>query len=688
MGQDRLWQMDYLRRLGAGTLAEVMGPSLLESDRLHRTLGLRRVANTIVSGYDAPTRSAVQAFVGGVNLARDEAERNGLPFEFELLEYGPAPWTMDDSELVLRAFWWQLTGRFFFACGPEFAARALGEPALVEALLTPEGRGETIWPEGVPYPDGPRWGSARPAGSMPQAPGDTGSNNWVVGPGRSTTGAALLAGDPHVPLGLPSVWYEARVSGGGLDLCGAFAVGTPGAFYGRNPAVSWALTNNISSLRDLYVEVTDDFDPSRYRRPDGWHGIRERVEFIDVRNAPREELRIREVDHGPIVSELLPVYARTGETVSLRWVGHDPSTELAIMLAYVRAQTAAEFRAVLCDWACPTFNYVFADQSGEIGYQLTGKIPLRRRQAAGYRHGGDADDLWRGSIPFEGLPALSEPPRGWLGTANNPVATHDWPYPLSGFWPSDYRMQRLRQLWDAPGTVSPEAMVAGQMDVVSPRAQEWAGPMAGALRKAGIADPLLNELESWDCVFQVESRPACIFETFFLTWGRAALAWRLPGAMVGDLLMPAAGLMGRLLGGDVAGWFGGEDTRLAALRSAWDASLAWLEERQGPDRCTWHWGAVHTVTFSHPLGQTPVLRELLQRGPYPAMGTWNTLNNSPYPVDRPFEAVSGVSYRFLSDLAGATQGINSGGASGHPGSPHYADQIPLWLRGDYHLFGD
>lgn len=684
MGQDRLWQMDYLRRAADGTLAEILGPAGLENDRVSRTLGLRRVAEAGAAALSGEVRLALDSFCGGVNAARTLAERDGLPFEFDFLEYAPAPWTPADSLAGLRGFWWYLTGRFPVICLPEFARRILGDGPFLTEFMKPEGGSETIWPRGVPYPDGPRWEGGRLDGPPASAPGGVGSNNWVVGPSRSTTGLPMLASDPHVVFAQPNCWYEARMRGGDLDTCGAMAVGVPGIFFGRNRDVAWGLTNNISTLRDLYVEVTDDMDPSRYQRGTAWKGMESRREIIQVRGAEPVELVVKEVDHGPVVSEILPEFARGHETVSLRWVGHEATREVEAMLGYQRAASVAEFREHLRLWDCPTFNFHLADRSGQIAYQLTGKIPLRHIAERGYRPGEDPQHAWAGYVPFEGLPYTTEPPEGWLGSANNRVVTDDWPYPLSGTWPSDYRMQRLVQYLNQPGTISPEDMARGQMDEYSVRASKWSLAAVAALRESGIEDPLLSEIETWDHIYTVDSRAALAFETFFASWSKAVLTLRLPANLLPYSFPLAAGLVERLWVEDSIDWFPTPAERTAALRTAWSDGLAWLEERLGADRSAWRWGALHTVTLHHPLSTNALLRGLLTRGPYEHGGTWNTLNNSLYQPHKLFETFSGVSYRLLVDLAGKTQAVNPGGQSGHPGSPHYDDQMSMWQRGDYH----
>jgi penicillin amidase len=685
MGQDRLWQLDFLRRWGEGTQAEVLGPAMLPQDRLARTLNFAGTAARGAALLAGPARRLLEAFVAGVNLAREQALECGLPFEFRLLEYQPEPWSLEATLVVQRAFWWQLTGRFPILCLPEAALRLLGPGPRWEALFSVETTGEverTIWPPELPVPRGPAAGTGG-SGRGPAEPDLPGSNNWAVAGTRSASGTALLAGDPHLPLGAPSVWYEAALRGGALDVAGAMPAGIPAVLYGRNPHAAWAITNNISSLRDLYVEVTEDFDPLRYRRGAGWHTMAEREEVIPVRGGSPERLVVREVDHGPVVSSLLPDYAPRDEVVSLRWVGSEPTPELEAAFALMQARSVPALRDALREWACPTFNFVLADDTGSVGYQLTGRIPLRKAPARGYRPGDDPDHAWQGYVPFAGLPACTNPPAGWVGSANNRVAPDDWPYPLSGTWPSDLRMRRMADVLGAGRPLDLAAMAALQLDVLSLRGASLRDAAVAALREAGVRDPLLAELAEWDGTHPVESRPALVFEAFYLEWSRAVYAARLPPRMHAPLLVNSAGLVRRLLHQDDLEWFPGPGARPAALRSAWAAGRALLGRLLGEDRSAWRWGALHTLTLAHPAAVTPVLADLLNRGPTAHPGTWNCLNNSLHELDTPFSTVSGVSYRYVTDLGGEARAVNCGGQSGHPGSPHYADQVPLWAAGQY-----
>lgn len=684
MAEDRLFQLDYLRRAAGGRLAEVMGPAGAEGDRVSRVLDLAGTARRCAAAQEAGTAAAVEAFAAGVNLARAAAVAGGLPFEFRLLEYSPEPWTAIDTHLVLRAFWWQLTGRFPILCVPEFLKRHL--PAeLYRRFLLPEGEELTIWPPGLPFPGAGRGSGSGRVGDE-AAPG---SNNWVVSGTRTVSGAPLLCSDPHVPFALPSVWYEAALHCPQFSACGAGYAGVPGFFFGRSGRLAWGLTNNISSLRDLYLEVTDDFDPNRYVRVDAgghrhWRGMTSRTERIQVRGAPSIEIEVREVDHGPVVTDILPEFMPRDETVSLRWVGHGATREQEALLGLAMAGSVREAREVLRGWSCPTFNFVLADSSGEIGYQLTGAIPLRQAEERGYRPGDDPAHAWAGAVPYEGLPAFSNPPQGWLGSCNNRVVDAAWPHALSGTWPSDVRMRRLAAVLNTPGSFDAPAMARLQGDNVSVRAIEWRLPAARALESAGVSDPLVAEWVAWDGAFEPESRAALTFEAFFLHWSREALLARLPENLLGVVFPVSAGLTEPLLLEDPAGWFASPEARRTALRAAWDGAARLLERELGPDRSAWSWGRLHTLTLRHPAATTAPLRDLLNRGPFALGGGWNTLNNSLFEFGRPFAVQNGVSYRLLVDMAGDCLAVTPGGQSGHPGSPHYDDQFELWRQGRYH----
>ena len=519
MAQDRLWQLDYLRRRALGRLAEILGPDSLDSDVLVRTVGINRIARRKVEALSKRTLGWLEAFSSGVNSLMEEC-KDRVPIEFDLLDYRPEPWSASDTVAVWTELQWYLTGRMPVIFLPELAKRYLADTPLYPAFLTPEAGDETIVPAGS-YP-------AHAAGSQPvgEVVGDpdegTGSNNWVVAGSRSASGAPMVSSDPHIAFGSVSCWYEVHLSGGSFNVAGAHYVGVPGLFFfGRNDRVAWGLTNNICSQRDLYQETTDPEHPGAFLYGYSWEPARELTESIAVKGADTVTKTIRFSRNGPIVDELLPEPARSTGPISLRWLGAGQSDEITSMLGANAAGSCDEFREALREWVVPTFSFGFADVDGHIGYQSVGRIPIRSSWDRGYRPGWEPEHQWRGVVPYDQMPRLADPPQGWVRSANNRTVAEDFPYPLSGQWNSGQRARRIRQMLEENGDFDRDRFSRMQTDTLSLRAVEGVPHLIRLL-----GDPsdervqrALAYLDSWDCRIEPDSVAASIFELFFVRWG-------------------------------------------------------------------------------------------------------------------------------------------------------------------------
>lgn len=681
MAQDRLFQMDYLRRQALGRLAEVFGEEQVTSDVLYRTLGIHRIAEREVEQLADEARAVLEAFSAGVNAF---IAQGVLPFEFEVLEYEPAAWQPRDSVAALRAFWWYLTGRLYLLAGPEMAKRFLGDEKLYRAFLTPEGDEETIIPRGS-YPTVGAGVSARPVpvpvGETIAGPDGVGSNNWVVSGAKSSSGKPLVASDPHLPLGVPSVWYEVHLSGAGFNVAGIALPGTPGVRMGRNQRVVWCATNNICSLRDLYrLPVSDD--GKRYEWMGEQRDFKTVVEEMDVKGKASVLHEVRWTHVGPVVNHLLPDAVNADPPIALRWTGLEHADDVQVMLDFERAESVADLRAALRRWKLPTWNFLGADADGHIAYQCVGQIPWRGRWERGFRDANDADDDWRGFVPFEGIPHWVDPERGWIASANNAVVGNDYAHPLFGTWGGDHRARRLRDLLTALEKFSLNDFQTLQMDVHSVRAQELAPLLLNFL--SPDANGVIKHLREWDFRFTEDSVGATLFDVWFNRWSHRVARERFPQELDSLLVPQIYGLANALLRGDDARWFGGKDVSQLARQCLVEA-IAWLREKMGDDVNQWQWGKLHTLTLQHPLSNRGgLLREVVTIGPLPHHGGYNTINNANVAYGT-HETWAGVSYRLTCDLSEpALHGCNCGGQSGQPGSPHYADQLDDWLQGRFH----
>lgn len=696
--QDRLWQLDYYRRRATGTLAEVLGPEAVESDRIVKTVGLPHLAEREWEQLDVDTVRALEAFAAGINAYAQSLPPERWPIEFALLGDEPRPWQPVDSLAVLAEFRWYLTGRFPVLCIPELARRVLGDGLLWQATITPEADDESILPPGS-YANVRRHGEAfHPTGGGDPSVG-TGSNNWVLAPGRTHHGRPLLASDPHIAYGALSCWHEAHLCGGGYNVAGMNYLGLPGIMFGRNEHVAWGITNNICSQRDLYLEETSPEHPGCFRFGDHWEKAATREEVIEVRGAAPVRFTVTSSRNGPIVSDVLPEVMRDGRPVSLKWLGaclplalgEGPgvrhSGELAALLAANRAKSAAELRRSFETWVVPTFNVVYADTTGHVGYQAIGRIPVRDNWRHGYRRGWTPEDQWRELVTYDGMPHVENPARGWVGTANNRNAPPDYPYPLSGCWGPGHRGRRLRQVLDEDRRFTLDDCRRLQHDVVSLRAAEGVPGLLTLLDDAPADSPTgqaCEHLRAWDYQMQPDSVAASIFEVFFQHWCLTVAAARFEPDQAKFIAGANWGLALRLLTeGDTLGWFENRDLR-GEVHSTFERALDELRQRMGPDMAAWQWGQLHRLTMHHPLSHRGELGQLLDRGDLPIGGNLVTLNNMGY--DENYRVVHGANYRMLVDLTEVGMwAASASGNSGNPGSLNYCDQIDDWNAGHEHF---
>lgn len=699
MALDRLWQLDCYRRQAQGTLAEILGadacpmatggaPRALDRDIAARTIGFQHIARRQWAQMAPQVKQRLEAFAAGINQVRDESLSN-LPIEFALLDYSPAPWHPLDTLAVWIEFQYYLTVRLPVIVMPELARRELPNEELYQAYLAGEADSESILPAGP--------GSSQGAGIAGRAVGEpeegVGSNNWVVAGTRTARGHSLLASDPHIAFNAVSCWYEAHLAdASGLNVAGAGYIGVPGVLFGRNMDVAWGITNNICSQRDLYLEQTDPRHPDQYRAGDQWVPVRQRQERIAVRNGAPVDLTVRISPNGPIVNHLLPDFARDWGPVSLKWMGavleagdeDNGHFEIGAMMQSNRARNCHEFRSALRSWRVPTLSMIFADVQGHIGYQCTGRIPLRTHWQRGFRRGWHRGDAWVGSIPFVGLPAMADPGHGWIRTANNRTASDDFPFPLSGTWASGYRARRIRHVLEENSRLSRADCMNLQMDTLSLRAVECLPHLQDLLQDVQDerVQAALDIWTHWNRRMDPDTVGSTLFETFFALWQSAVAAARFSEQTAGYLDGGAAGLAVALLKEDAAGWFADANQRracvLESLLQAWQK----LSRELGPDPAGWQWQCVHKIRLDHPLAYLPAPGELLNRGGQPVGGSGITICNTG--VDPNYMSAMGANYRIVAELdaqAPVLYAVDAAGQSGHAGSPHYCDQLPFWLAG-------
>ncbi|HET7880661.1 MAG TPA: penicillin acylase family protein [Acetobacteraceae bacterium] len=655
MAEDRLWQMDRLRRRALGRQAEILGSAYLASDIAHLTVGIDQIAAREVDAMDEATRQLVLSLVAGINRCIEQMGRD-LPPEFRKLGYEPEPFAVRDVVAIARGIWWSLNGRIDRIVAAE-AARLL--PEQFRAMyLTPEASEHRVMQHAAGSDDA------------------TGSNNWAVHGSRSASGKPVLCGDPHQPFWVPSTWYEYALHGPEDDVAGAGHPGFPGMWWGSNGDIAWAITNNMASTRDLYVEQVDPADLRRYRDGDAWRAFDERRVDIKVRGASAHALTIRSTVRGPIVNALVPALDAAGDPpLALRWIGMEHMDDIRASIAVGRARDWQAFRDALRDWSVAIFNFVYADARGHIGYQMAGRIPIRGRVVPGFRDANDPADRWFGTIPFDDLPHMYDPPSGYVASANQRIVPDDWKHPIYGAYSQGHRGVRLDQALGG-GSLDQAANVALQNDVKNCRAERSCPHI---LRHLGDAEPAFARLlGDWDYRYALTAVAPTVFEAFMALWQREVIGQHVPERLL-DLTHQQTGLAASLLEDPSIAYFA--DGTTPHVIAVAQRTLATLREGLGDDVAGWQWGRLHQAHWHHPVGDSA-----FDIGPREVDGGSHTLRNTGGELP-PHAASSGAEYRIVVDFATPDSflAVQNIGNSGVPDSPHYRDQFEPWLRGEYHV---
>lgn len=674
MAQDRLWQMDYMRRLAHGQLSEILGKDCVAQDRLHRTIGLTQAAQGAASAMSDEVKMVLQSLGGGINAWMGEmGDRRCV--EFDLLDYDPAPWTVVDSIAIWKWRWWMLTGRLSGVAVNEAAKRHLS-PDLFDLFVTTEASEETIIP------------SDEPAGVGGYDTG-VGSNNWVIGGARTANGKPVLATDPHNDVSLCRQWYQAQVRAPGMDAVGAFFLGTPGIYLGHTRDTAWGVTNHSASVRDLYVEDVSAEDENLYLDGDAWRPFEVAEQAIPVRDAAADVLVIRRSRRGPVINEFVPAVDEGDQPVlSMRWIGSEATTGFEAMLGLMRSKNVAEVLDALAKWPMPILNFVFADSDGRLGYHVVGHVPTRKGGDFGFRQANNPDHEWGAPHAFDALPHLVDPERNWVATANNPPWGGRGPYLSLGAWSEGYRFRRIRARIEALETHTQESTGAIHADAVHGRGEDLAPIVAEIALKAGnkrLRD-LGELLREWDGAYSVDSIAATVFTTFWEHWVRRVVRVRFPNHVVQVVVGRGGSVARRVLTGQALDWTPDDWDLDREVNAALGNALDWLRRRVGPRKSQWRWGRLHTVTFRHPLSDGGALSEMFDVGPFESSGSTGTVRATGYNFGKLFEVGSLSTYRMVVDMSNPAQSMATaaGGQSGHPLSPNYRTQSELWAADEYH----
>ncbi|MCP4660357.1 MAG: penicillin acylase family protein [bacterium] len=700
--QDRLWQMELNRLVGSGSLAKVLGPGLVPTDRFMRTLGLRRAAEKDWEMIDQETRELLEAYAAGINHFVD-THRSRLPLEFTALRIDPEPWTPIDSLNWVKLMSLNLSLNGSWEIIRMHLRAKLGDDAVAQ-LLPPYADGPLIIPPEARQPLGTFEADAAEAppvvGALLGEPGMTwGSNSWVVHGSRTATGQPLLANDTHLGLSLPSIWYENGLHGGRFNDVGFSFAGMPLVVIGHNGRIAWGITNMCTDVQDYFIERFDAPDnPTKYEFQGEWRELELIPETIEVKGAEPVTFNVVATHHGPIMNQVNPQLAQA-EPMALRWPALDGGRLVEALMQLNLADDWQEFQDALSLWDAPSVNFSYADVAGNVGYQATGRIPIRPPGDLGLmpKPGWSGEYEWQGFVPFAEVPRSFNPPAGFIVTANNKVVDDDYPYHLAHDMADPYRARRITEVLAADQSVAIADVRALHADVYSLPAATLRPYLLAVEPEDELQKRALAEVEAWeDLELRVDSPGATVYKVWIWHLWQYLLADELGNLFPAyrQQALSQIPLLIDFLAQPQSPWFDDTttpevETRDDIVRRSLADAVAWLAERYGTDPAGWEWGTVHPMTFAHaPFGQSGIgpLESIFNSDPLPLGGDTFTVNAGLYNLDDPFAVIFGVSQRLIVDLDDLSKSlaINSTGQCAHVFHRHREDQIPMWGNVEYH----
>lgn len=687
--QDRLWQMEMNRRIGAGRLAEVVGPGALGVDRFLRTLGVYHFAERTYANLSSDTRQALDAYAAGVNAFLTN-RRGPLPLEFLFFGHEPEPWRPADSLVWAKMMAWDLAGNWSEEILRARLATTL--PAAQIAQLYPESKESTSVLEryaGLYRTLGLDRIAA--AGKPLERERHNGSNNWVVDGSRTATGKPLLANDPHLALGVPALWYFAHIQAPGLRVIGATLPGTPFVVLGRTDRIAWGFTNTGTDVQDLYIEKLDGAD--RYVTPTGSAPFEMRQEIIRVKDGEPVALNVRVSRHGPIISDVVPdaaSIAGDGHVIAFAWPTLSDN-DLTAQAAHDmnRATDWATFFTALQSFHSPHQNIVYADTSGNIGFYAPARVPVRRPGHTGNEPvpGWTGAYDWEGFIPYESLPLLFNPEARAIVTANNKIVPDGYPYYLTYDWSEPYRADRIAVLLASRSRHSVESFKDIQSDIVSGAAKEFLPHLLAAPATSQRSAEAKAMLAGWNHTMDRNRPEPLIYVAWYRELTRLVLADEL-----GELFEDYWGLKPRVMRaalGDPASTLCDDrateraETCADQIAVALDLALTDLTDRYGATMGRWQWGDAHRARAEHrPFHGQPFVGGLFDIE-IPSGGDSFTVNAAHHRIGdatHPFRQFHGPSLRAIYDLDDLDRSIfiHSSGQSGNRLSRHFSDLTERW----------
>jgi penicillin amidase len=756
--QDRFWQMEFYRRVGSGRLAELFGEAVLGVDIYIRTVGFRQIAETEFDMLDMEVKKLIEAYAAGVNAYISSRKPQSLGLEFTLLklqghELEVEPWTPVDTILwgkimaedlssnmadelfaidVIRAVGLELADDFF----PDYREKEMPYHISDGEFAFPGKQQKSSDSDASAKEEAELFkglntrlvGGYDPLTQLAFGKGEgVGSNCWALSGTLTASGKPLLANDQHLAIQIPSLWYEVGLhskKGGGagrdepFNARGFSLPGAPGIIMGHNDHIAWGITAMYADVQDLYIERINPYNPNQYEVNGEWVDMNIRREEINVYKQDEPYvLLVRGTRHGPIITDHGDMMKRNSfdiiprlnfpdnlelKALSLRWSSLKPTESLSFLITLNRAQNYEDFRKAMSLLKFVPINIVYADIHGNIAYQAPGLIPLRAKGDGSIPAPGWIDDYeWKGYIPFEELPWVLNPQKGYIVSANNPVVTDKYPYLIAKDFDHGYRARRIVDMIEGKASgFSVEDMRSMQGDNLCLSALEILPYLKDLTFEDKSIESVRDRLLEWNGRMEMDSAEAALYGYFWV-----ALVEKLFHDQIPDHLWNkenALGASSRLLScvhnllqepgnrwWDDVTTLDKKETRDEILIEAFMKGYNTGVEELGEKLDQWQWGDIHTATFrDQTFGQSGIglIESIFNRGPVATSGGLHQVNRSDFTADKPFEVYHASTMRQVIDFGKLSNSlmIHTTGQSGHPGNRHYDDFIDPWRLIEYH----
>ncbi len=743
--QDRLWQMDLTRRVAEGRLSEILGSSVIEFDKLFRTIGIHRFAYNWFSSISPESKKILESYTAGVNKFI-ETHYDNLPVEFDALNYKPDPWKPENSLMLARMMGWDLNIAWYtdYIMGEVLNKTGIEKTSLIfpDTNITIYKKPAEEETDSTSDKDKKEIGYLGNENSsylsqvaflgkgffeMNQSYREyfnknvshVGSNSWVVSGNRSMFGKPLMANDPHLALQAPSRWYEIYLKGGSLDVRGMSFPGIPGIVIGNNKFISWGLTNLMNDDNDFVILKKDSTDSKKYIYNNQSVAMDSIIEKIFVKDTLETVFIVHTTKIGPVISDLKvkgfadmtenPDDPYKDKLMTFRWTGFEESDEIKCFFGINTAKNWDDFKNALKDFCVPAQNFIYADIYGNIGYRAGGKIPIRKTNVNNsFIFPGEDELNWTGFIDFDIMPEVYNPPEGYIITANTDPFT--WmkdrkdKYYISYLWEPSSRYTRIKQFIDSKTVFDLEDFKLLQNSYESPYAKEIVKDINSDIQNNSLQgnsdiDWTVERFKNWNGEISKNESIGSVYNTYLVFLIKNIFEDELGENIFNDFIsiqnIPYRALEILMKQSDNP-WFDNIKTkevekRADIVKKSLGQAIEFLKTKfTNKDINTWNWGSLHNVKFRHPMGFVEALDKTFNIGPFEVGGDQTSVNNTEYRFSDvinkgTFNVVVGASMRMMINLGDIEHSltINTTGQSGQPINNHYSDQARMWSYGDY-----